>query len=110
MSGFSEPGQPGSRERQQAVALRYDTARDHAPRVLAKGQGPVAERILAIAQEHGIPLHEDRDLVHLLGALDLDVEVPPNLYKALAEVLSHLYRANASTRPTIDAAPGNGKP
>ncbi len=81
-------------ERQKAVALRYDGDKESAPRVLAKGQGPVAERILAIAKEHGIPLYEDRDLVHLLGALDLDVEVPPNLYKALAEVLAHLYRAN----------------
>lgn len=81
-------------ERPKAVAVRYDGDVDAAPRVLAKGQGPVAERILAIAKEHGIPLYEDRDLVHLLGALDLDVEVPPNLYKALAEVLAHLYRAN----------------
>ncbi len=81
-------------ERQRAVALRYDHAHESAPRVMAKGQGPVAERIVALAQEHGIPLHEDRDLVHLLGALDLDVEVPPALYHALAEVLAHLYRAN----------------
>ena len=82
-------------ERKQAVAVRYDAEQESAPRVLAKGQGPVAERILALAAAHDIPLHEDRDLVHLLGALDLDVEVPPGLYKALAEVLAHLYRANA---------------
>jgi flagellar biosynthesis protein len=82
-------------ERKQAVAVRYDAEQESAPRVLAKGQGTVAERILALAAAHGIPLHEDRDLVHLLGALELDVEVPPGLYKALAEVLAHLYRANA---------------
>jgi flagellar biosynthesis protein len=80
----------------RAVALRFDQDQEAAPRVLAKGQGPVAERIIALAHEHGIPLHEDRDLVHLLGALDLSVEVPPALYHALAEVLAHLYRANAS--------------
>ena len=50
-------------ERPRAVALRYDQDHESAPRVLAKGQGPVAERIIALAHEHGIPLHEDRDLV-----------------------------------------------
>jgi flagellar biosynthesis protein len=86
-------------ERQKAVAVRYDAENESAPRVLAKGEGPIAERILALAREHDIPLHADRDLVHLLGALDLDVEVPPTLYKALAEVLAHLYRANEQAAP-----------
>lgn len=86
-------------ERPRAVALRYNQESEAAPRVLAKGQGPVAERIIALAHEHGIPLHEDRDLVHLLGALDLSVEVPPALYHALAEVLAHLYRANRTPGP-----------
>lgn len=81
-----------------AVALRYDAEEDHAPRVLAKGQGEVAERILAIARERGIPLHEDRDLVRLLLVLDLDLEVPPHMYQALAEVLAHIYRANGRLR------------
>ena len=81
--------------RRRAVALRYDEASEMAPRVLAKGQGDVAERIIALAEQHGIPLHEDQDLVRLLSILDLDVEVPPTLYRALAEVLAHIYRANA---------------
>jgi flagellar biosynthesis protein len=100
MSGKPPPVIPPKtpHEPQKAVAVRYDTEHDAAPRVLAKGQGPIAERIIATAREHGIPLHEDRDLVHLLGALDLDVEVPPALYKAMAEVLAHLYRANREQR------------
>ena len=85
---------PGREARRRAVAMRYDQAREHAPRVVAKGQGPVAERIIDIAREHGIPMHEDRDLVQLLGLLELDAEVPPDLYRALAEVLAHVYRAN----------------
>lgn len=80
--------------RRRAVAMRYDHDKESAPRVLAKGQGPIAERIIALAREHGIPMHEDRDLVHLLGALQIDAEIPPTLYQALAEVLSHLYRLN----------------
>ncbi len=80
--------------RPAAVALRYDQESDNAPRVVAKGQGEVAERILALANEHGIPLHEDKDLLRLLLVLDLDIEIPPHMYKALAEVLAHIYRIN----------------
>lgn len=96
--GEPPPGERPANEQPKAVAVRYNIEQEAAPRVLAKGQGPVAERIIATAREHGIPLHEDRDLVHLLGALDLDVEVPPALYKAMAEVLAHLYRANRDAR------------
>lgn len=85
-------------DRRRAVALRYHSSADASPRVLAKGQGEIAERIIALATSHGVPLHEDRDLVQLLGVLDLDVEVPPSLYRALAEVLAHVYRANALLR------------
>lgn len=81
--------------KRRAVALRYREDQEHAPRVLAKGGGPVADRIIALAREHGVPLHEDKDLVTLLGALEIDAEIPPMLYHALAEVLAQLYRANA---------------
>ncbi len=81
--------------RRRAVALRYRDELESAPRVLAKGSGPVADRIIALAKDHGIPMHEDRDLVTLLGALEIDAEVPPVLYHALAEILAQLYRANA---------------
>ena len=87
---------PPHDRRRRAVALHYDEASDAAPRVLAKGQGDIAERIIALAREHNIPLHEDHDLVRLLGVLDLDIEIPPALYRALAEVLAHVYRANAN--------------
>jgi flagellar biosynthesis protein len=86
-------------QRRKAVALRYRESMDAAPRVLAKGGGAVADRIIALAHEHHIPLHEDRDLVTLLGALELDAQVPPSLYHALAEVLAHLYRANHRVTP-----------
>lgn len=93
------------RERRRAVALRYRESDDQAPRVLAKGQGDVAERIIALAESHGIPMHEDRDMVQLLGILDLDVEVPPTLYRALAEILAQIYRANARLREASGLAP-----
>lgn len=79
---------------QEAIALRYDPQQESSPRVLAKGRGPIAERILQSARENNVPLYEDQDLIQLLSVLDINAEIPASLYKALAEVLSHIYRAN----------------
>ena len=80
--------------RRRAVALRYDMEQDHAPKVLAKGGGYLAERIIEIAREHGIEIYEDPDLVEVLSKLDVDHEVPETLYHAIAEVLAFVYRLN----------------
>jgi flagellar biosynthesis protein len=76
----------------KAVALRYDKEADSAPRVVAKGRGNVAEKILQIAREYNIPLKEDPILVDALSTLDLYQEIPPELYRAVAEVLAFVYR------------------
>ena len=78
----------------RAVALKYDPRRDGAPRVTAKGARAVAERIIQLAREEGIPLHEDSDLVAALMELDFQEEIPPQLYKAVAEILAFVYRLN----------------
>ena len=80
-----------------AVALRYDGT--GAPRVSAKGRGDVADRILSIAREHGIPVRQDRDLVRILALVDLGEEVPPDLYRAVAEVLAFAYRLSGKGLP-----------
>jgi flagellar biosynthesis protein len=81
--------EPTDRPPPLAVALRYDGQR--APLVTAKGQGAVAERILELAQAHGVPLHEDPDLVALLAQLELGEEIPRALYVAVAEVIAFAY-------------------
>src|SRR5262249_38167321 len=72
-------------DRRAAIALKYDAATDHAPRVVAKGRGLVAEKIIALAQAQGIPMREDPDLVQMLTQIDLDQEIPPTLYQVVAE-------------------------
>ncbi|MCF6210024.1 MAG: EscU/YscU/HrcU family type III secretion system export apparatus switch protein [Gammaproteobacteria bacterium] len=72
-----------------AVALHYDG--DNAPTVTAKGSGEVAEQIIALAREHGIPLQENATLSELLSRLDLGTEIPPDLYLAVAEVIAFAY-------------------
>ncbi len=77
--------------RQNAVALAYQTG-DLAPKVVAKGRGLIAEEIIARAKEHGIFVHESKELVALLMQVDLDGRIPPALYRAVAELLAWLYR------------------
>lgn len=83
----------------KAVALRYKALEDTAPKILAKGRGALAEKILAIAQAHGIPVKEDRDLVRLLDALDVGREIPPELYQVVAELLAFVYRTGRRKIP-----------
>ena len=85
---------PKPPSRQVAVALRYDETKEKAPRVIARGQGYVAEKIIQLAEEQGIPIHEDPDLTESLAQLDLGDAVPPELYQAVAEVLAYIYRMN----------------
>ena len=82
--------------RRTAVALKYDAATDNAPKVVAKGRGLVAEKIMALAREQGIPMREDPDLVQMLTHIDLDQEIPPSLYKVIAELLAFVYHLNQS--------------
>ena len=77
-----------------AVALGYDPERDAAPRIGAIGFGLLAERILELAREKDIPVKKDVDLADLLAHLDPGSEVPPELYKAVAEILAFLYRVS----------------
>jgi len=78
----------------KAVALKYDKDKDHAPKVIARGRGEIAEKILEIAKTHNLPLYEDKNLVQILEALELETEIPPELYRAVAEVLAFIYRLN----------------
>lgn len=78
-------------ERRKAAALRYDKENDDAPRVVARGRGPVAEKIVATAKEADIPIIEDAALVSALLVLELGEEIPAELYQAVARILSFLY-------------------
>jgi len=79
-------------KRKRAVALRYNVEKDTAPNVVAKGSGKIAEKILQIAEEYNVPLKEDPQLVEVLSTLDLYEEIPPELYRAVAEILAFVYR------------------
>ncbi|HUW36321.1 MAG TPA: EscU/YscU/HrcU family type III secretion system export apparatus switch protein [Rhodocyclaceae bacterium] len=95
----NEPGKhQNDDERSLAVALAYAPG-NAAPRVVAKGRGLIAEEIILRAKEHGVFVHESPELVTLLMQVDLDADIPPHLYIAVAELLVWLYRVEERTLP-----------
>ncbi|WP_097462418.1 EscU/YscU/HrcU family type III secretion system export apparatus switch protein [Mangrovitalea sediminis] len=72
-----------------AVALKYDGQR--APEVTATGRGALADQIIRLAREHGIPLYENPELVDILARLDLGEEIPETLYRIVAEILAFAF-------------------
>ncbi|MEW8647723.1 MAG: EscU/YscU/HrcU family type III secretion system export apparatus switch protein [Candidatus Thiodiazotropha endolucinida] len=83
-----------------AIALKYDG--ENAPRLTAKGRGELADRILALADEHAIPLHEDAELAALLAQIPLGDEIPESLYRVVAEVIAFAYLLSGKLPPGYD--------
>jgi|SRR5665213_1006641 len=91
-------------KRPRAVALQYDAEKNAAPRVLAKGQGDIALKILEVARQKGIALYRDPELVEILGQLDVGKQIEPDLYKAVAEVMIFIYKMNQKKRAAVVGA------
>lgn len=85
-----------NKKEKKAVALKYDRDENAAPQVAAKGSGWLAEKIIAVAKEHKIHIHEDADLVEVLEKVELDQEIPLEVYSVVAEIFSYIYKVNKS--------------
>jgi len=77
-----------------AIALKYRSSVDNAPNVVAKGKGKVAQKIIDIAKANNIYIHDDPDLVEVLAQLDLNDEIPTDLYIVVSELLAFVYSLN----------------
>lgn len=76
----------------QAVAIHYDKDKDAAPRVTAKGKGYVADHIINLGKQYSVPVYQNKTLASMLMAVEVDKEIPPELYIAIAEILAYIYR------------------
>ncbi|RTZ59593.1 MAG: flagellar biosynthesis protein FlhB [Gammaproteobacteria bacterium] len=76
----------------KAAALSYNQYMDNAPKLVAKGQGLVAEKIIQLAKKHKIPIVEDPLLVDSLIKIDLYEEIPPHLYEAVAKIVAYIIK------------------
>lgn len=85
--------------RTHAVALRYD-ANEPAPKVIAKGYGHIADAIIQTATANGLHIHESKELVALLMQINLDEQIPAQLYQVVAELLAWVYSIE-----NLDATP-----
>lgn len=85
-----------------AAAIKYDDRKDAAPKVIAKGRGSIAEKIIELAKKNNVTITSDPALVQILSKLDIDEQIPEELYRAVAEILAFVYSANNRHRtPSI---------
>lgn len=81
-------------DRKKAAALRYNQDKEHAPRIVAQGEGLIAENIMNKAKQNDVPMLEDGSLVELLAELNINETIPEELYQAVAEVFAFIYKAD----------------
>jgi flagellar biosynthesis protein len=84
--------------RKTAVAIGYEKEKMSAPQIVAKGSGVIAERLISMAKENGIPIVENKVLVETLNQLNVNQEIPGELYQVVAEILISIYRAETSRK------------
>jgi flagellar biosynthesis protein len=87
-------------ERAAATALTYDPLGNAPPEITASGSGLVAERIIALAREHNVPLHQDAGLVEALSRLEVGTLIPRELYTVVAEILAFVYAVDREAGAT----------
>ncbi len=92
--------QPKDLTLKQAVALAY-TAGSKSPKVIAAGKGMIADQIIKLAKENDVYVYQSKEMVALLMQVQLDQEIPPTLYKAVAELLAWLYKIEKATPPSL---------
>jgi len=95
----AQPRIPARRRRQAAIALKHNLGQEAAPRVVAKGYGEVAEKILKLAFDNDVRVRHDPDLIEILAAVEVDCEIPIEAFAAVAEILSYVYQANGQLPP-----------
>lgn len=81
-----------------AAAIQYDSEKRNAPAITASGKGTIAEKIIEVAREQGIPIKNDPDLIQVLSKLKVGSEIPVELYRAVAEILAFVYSLNENER------------
>ncbi len=91
-------------KRNKAVALRYNTDEDSAPVVVASGYGTVADRIIGIAEEKGIPVFKDDSAASMLCMLEVGRSIPPDLYEVIATIYTQIITMSRDIKQTKAAA------
>lgn len=89
-------------KKQQAIALKWNPYQEKAPKLSAKGSGLLADEIIRVAKENGIPIHEDHDLVQIFSLMDIGDAIPAEVHTAIAEILAFIYWSNQQYAEIFD--------
>jgi flagellar biosynthesis protein len=89
-------------KKEKAAAIVYDQT--GAPRIVAKGEGEVARKMIEAAEAEGIPIQRNELLIEALMQVELTKEIPPQLYRAVAEILAFIYRLE-KTKSRVSSSP-----
>lgn len=81
-----------TKKRIGAIALKYDQEKDTSPRLIGKGKGKIADKIIQLARENNVPIQEDPSLTELIGKLNINEAIPAELYEAVAEIFAFIYK------------------
>lgn len=91
---MTSPSNQNQAQRDKAVALKYNPEEDHAPIIVASGYGTIAEKMIDIAEQNGIPVYKDDSAASLLCMLDVGNSIPPELYQVVAAIYGHIMEAS----------------
>ncbi len=97
------------KKQDKAVALKYRSQEDNAPKVVASGKGKIAQKIIHIAKENDIYIHDDPDLVEALAQLDLNDEIPGDLFVVVSELLAFVYSLNRKEKMHAEEISARGR-
>jgi len=78
----------------KAASLKYDKLKSNAPTLTAKGKGAIAHNIIDVARKHNIPIKKDEDLLEILSQIEVNEEIPTELYEAVSQVFSFIYEVS----------------
>lgn len=87
-------------DHKKAAALKYDMQNDNAPKVVGKGERYTAQKIIEVAKQNNIPIKEDKDMIELLSKIEINQEIPTELYKVVAELFSFIYKLSKEENET----------
>jgi len=78
-------------QRERAIAIKFDSEEDSAPKVIAMGAGEIARKIKEVARENDVPLYHDSSLVEVLSSVEIGEEIPIEVYEIMARIIAWVY-------------------
>ena len=90
-----------SKQKDKAIAIKYDSKEDEVPKVIAMGAGEIAKKIINMANDQDIPLYQNSSLVEVLSSLEINEEIPFEVYEIIAEIIAWVHALKENNKAQI---------